>query len=397
MEKPDLKYICTVIGNLSGVPIRIYKNGELLFYHSIVSLPRDPIVTYLDGINEIKDGVGYYATDSRRYYGILNANDIKIVMGPSGQIRPSERELHELAFRADVTPDDIPDFIAGMKAIVSMPLESILQILCMLNYVMTGEKKTLEDIAIYDKEQETLSKQNAISHTAAHFFDERSIEHHNTYDLEQLLMNLIRKGDTAALREWVSSAPAVRGGIIAPDQLRQRKNMFIVTATLASRAAIRGGMAQEDAFSLSDAYIQKCELLSEPDRIMNLQYHMIIEFTERVEQLRLGTRPTKLTVDVANYVQHHISEPITVEKIAEELYMSRPYLSKKFKEESGQTLKDFILKEKTEEAKRLLRYTDKSLSSISVYLGFSSQSHFSRVFHGITGMTPCEYREKHSV
>ena len=123
---------------------------------------------------------------------------------------------------------------------------------------------------------------------------------------------------------------------------------------------------------------------------------MIIEFTERVEQLRLGTRPTKLTVDVANYVQHHISEPITVEKIAEELYMSRPYLSKKFKEESGQTLKDFILKEKTEEAKRLLRYTDKSLSSISVYLGFSSQSHFSRVFHGITGMTPGEYREKHS-
>lgn len=148
MEKPDLKYICTVIGNLSGVPIRIYKNGELLFYYSIVSLPRDPIVTYFDGINEIKDGVGYYATDSRRYYGILNANDIKIVMGPSGQIRPSERELHELAFRADVTPDDIPDFIAGMKAIVSMPLESILQILCMLNYVMTGEKKTLEDIEI---------------------------------------------------------------------------------------------------------------------------------------------------------------------------------------------------------------------------------------------------------
>ena len=396
MEKTDLKYICTVIGNLSGIPIRIYEGDKQTFYHSLVRLPKDPVGACIDGIKAIDDDVGYFATDSRQYYGVLNVGGVKIVIGPSGQIRPADRELHELAFRADVSPDDIPDFIAGMKAIVCMPLESILQILCMLNYVMTGAKKTLEDVAIYDKEQETLSKQNAMSQTAG-FPEERNGAHHNTYDLEQLLMNLIRKGDTAALREWVSSAPAVRGGIIAPDQLRQQKNMFIVTATLASRAAIRGGMAQEDAFSLSDAYIQKCELLSGADRIMNLQYHMIIEFTERVEQLHFGARPTKLTVDVANYVRHHISEPITAEKIAEELYMSRPYLSKKFKEESGQTLKDFILGEKTEEAKRLLRYTDKSLSSISVYLGFSSQSHFTRVFHNYTGMNPGKYREKHAV
>ena len=123
---------------------------------------------------------------------------------------------------------------------------------------------------------------------------------------------------------------------------------------------------------------------------------MILEFTERVERLRLGDKPTKLTADVANYVQHHISEPITAERIAEKLFVSRPYLSKKFKEESGMTLTDFILKEKTEEAKRLLRYTDKPLSSISVYLGFSSQSHFTRTFRKYVGLNPGQYREKHA-
>ena len=395
MENPDIKYLCKVIGNLSGIPIRIYENGKLSFYYCLVRLPADPVCAYSDGINAIKDNIGYYATAEHQYYGVVNSDKSKIIIGPSSQIAPDERALRELAFKADVPADDTADFISGMKAIVCMPLESILQILCTLNYVLNGEKKTLEDVAIYDSEQEVLYKQNTINQAQERFDNTEKFAHHNTYDLEQLLMNMISKGEVAALREWVSSAPAVRGGIIAPEQIRQRKNTFIVTATLASRAAIRGGMAQDDAFSLSDAYIQKCELLSDPARIMNLQYHMILQFTERVERLRLGERPTKLTADVANYVVHHISEPVTAEKIAEALFISRPYLSKKFKEESGLTLTDFILKEKTEEAKRLLRYTDKPLSSVSVYLGFSSQSHFTRVFRKYTGLNPGEYREKH--
>ena len=81
--------------------------------------------------------------------------------------------------------------------------------------------------------------------------------------------------------------------------------------------------------------------------------------------------------------------------MAKELFMSRPYLSAKFKEETGETLTDFILKEKTEEAKRLLRYSDKSFTAIGSYLGFSSLGHFSQVFKKYTGRTPTEYREKY--
>ena len=73
----------------------------------------------------------------------------------------------------------------------------------------------------------------------------------------------------------------------------------------------------------------------------------------------------------------------------------QPYLSRRFKEETGETLTDFVLKEKTEEAKRLLRYSDKPLTAIGAYLGFSSASHFSRVFKAYVGTTPREYREKH--
>ncbi|MBO4411029.1 MAG: helix-turn-helix domain-containing protein [Lachnospiraceae bacterium] len=230
----------------------------------------------------------------------------------------------------------------------------------------------------------------------ARVYDEESMERqaHNTLAIENAIMNIVRKGDTAALRAWLSQAPAVTGGNIAADQLRQLRNIFIVTATLASRAAIRGGMREDDAFTLSDAYIQRVELLTSQDKILNLQYHMLLEYTEQVETLHRGNHTSKLALNVANYVRHHLSEPISVERMAESFYLSRPYLSLKFRRETGQTLTDFILNEKTEEAKRLLRYSDKSLSAIAAYLGFSSHGHFCKVFKKYAGITPNEYREK---
>ena len=155
-------------------------------------------------------------------------------------------------------------------------------------------------------------------------------------------------------------------------------------------------MDVEDAFSLSDAFIQKAELLNTPNQLTNLQYHMVLEFTERVDRIRQGKQPTALVLAVRNYIQHHISEPIKAEKIADALYMSRPYLSAKFKQESRQSLTDFILREKTEEAKRLLRYSGKSSAAIALYLGFSSPSHFSRVFRQYAGCNPGEYRERYN-
>lgn len=398
MKKLDLQYLCTVIGNLSGVPIRLYDGETLTFSYSFVKLPKDPVELYRDDIWNIRESVGYFVTRLFNYYGIINSGSHKIIIGPTRQTGSTDQELRELAFQLDVAPEDTADFVAGMKSIIRMPLESIMQILCTMNYVLNGEKLSLQDIAVFDDEQDFLSR-DAVAKQSAQQYSEENIpvqDVHNTFELEQSVMDFVRKGNVAALLEWSKSAPAVRGGILAPEQLRQMKNTFIVSVTLASRAAIRGGLDVEDAFSLSDAYIQKCELLSCPDQILNLQYHMFVEYTRKVARIRSGRRPGKLAVDVANYIQHHLSEPITATDIAKQLYLSRPYLSRKFIEETGESLTDFILKEKTEEAKRLLRYSDKSLTAISNYLGFSSQSHFSRVFKKYASCTPGEYREKYT-
>ena len=391
-----LRYICTMIGNLSGVPIRIYKNRSLIFSHSVVWLPVDPICLCEDEILDIRSHIGYYTAQFFYSYGIVNYEDYSIISGPTRLTSARIQELRELAFLAGVPSEETDAFVSDMRAVISLPLESLLQMLLSVNFFLNEEMLEITDLTIREDEQQMYNAQLG-REQAEHRYDQDLLdpvaqEVHNTYRTEQTLLDLIEKGDVGALDEWLKDAPAVRPGSIAPDQLRQVKNTLIVTATLASRAAVRGGMDVEDAFSLSDAYIRKCELLQTPDRIINLQYHMVLDFTSQVSNLKLHGNSSALAAAVAEYVRHHLSDPVSTEKIAEKLHFSRTWLSRKFHEETGIPLSDFIRIKKTEEAQRLLRYTDKSLREISVYLGYSSQSHFQTVFKKQLGVTPMQYR-----
>ena len=401
MDNIDYNYLCTVIGNLSGIPIRVFQSEKQVFYYTLVNLPVDPITPYRDEILAIGTHIGYFITPSFHYYGIVNSGTVKIVIGPSIQTKNNDQTLRELAFQCDVPADDTEEFLSGMKSIVPMPLDSIIQILCTTNYVMNEEKLGLSDIRIFDSEQQNLKAKIEEEQTTNNFnsdIEKMQAQQaiHNTLALEQTIVNFVRRGDTVALKDLIDGIPAVRAGILADDQLRQLKNTFIVTATLVSRGAIRGGMDIDDALSLSDAYIQKCELLNNMERITNLLYHMVFDYAGRVEKLRIGKTPSKLVLDVTNYVHHHLSEPVSIEEMAQALYMNRSWMAVKFKQETKMTLTDFILKEKTEEAKRLLRYTDKPITAISAYLGFSSQSHFSHVFKKYTNSLPNEYRKRYN-
>ncbi len=396
MGKIDYTYLAKSFASLSGIPVRVFDGETELCRFFPVNLSKDPMELYRTEIMGISEHVGYFATPLFHCYGVLNTGQTKLVIGPTSQIMADNQKLKELAFRLDIPKEEVPAFTDGMNAIVRMPVETLLEMLCTINHFLNnGETLKISDITIHETELKLL-KAGAEQRRTKRVYAEETVERqaHNTLAIENVLMDIVSRGDTAALKSWLSQASAVQSGTIARDQLRQFQNVFIVTATLASRAAIRGGMREDDAFTLSDAYIQHVELMTSHEKILNLQFHMLLEFTEQVEQLHRGKHTTKLSLDVANYVRHHLSEPVSVDAMAEEFFLSRPYLSSKFKQETGQTLTDFILSEKTEEAKRLLRYSDKSASAIASYLGFSSHGHFIKVFKKYAGLTPQEYREK---
>ena len=92
------------------------------------------------------------------------------------------------------------------------------------------------------------------------------------------------------------------------------------------------------------------------------------------------------------FITRHVNEPIQVGDVAEHIGRSRSYLTAKFKKELGFDVSTFIMRCRLEEAKSLLTYSDKSLSEISSYLCFSSQSYFQNVFRKKYNVTPLQYR-----
>ncbi|MBQ9612725.1 MAG: helix-turn-helix transcriptional regulator [Lachnospiraceae bacterium] len=406
MDREGLIYICRTMGDLAGIPVRILSEGECIYFHSTTGLKTDPAAAWKKELDAVTDNVGYLITEDLHNFGVINAKGYRIIVGPSRQIGSTDRELREIAFRTGVPVNEISGFLSGMKAIVRMPLESMLQMLCAVNFAISGEKTELEQIQITGHEQADLLKKEEIynARKAADREKNQEMEEddalispavHNTLALEETVMDMIRRGDTEGLEKWLKSAPSVRGGVLAAEQLRQKKNLFIVTATLASRAAIRGGLDPGTALALSDRYIQNCEIMTSPNQITNLSYHMVLEYTRRVAgSIRPGSR---LAAQAADYVRDHLTEPISVAKMAETMYVSRPYLSRRFKADTGESITDYILRNKAQEAGRLLSYTDRSAADIGNYLGFSSQGHFSRVFTKYMGMTPGEYRNRHTL
>ena len=92
-------------------------------------------------------------------------------------------------------------------------------------------------------------------------------------------------------------------------------------------------------------------------------------------------------------MRKNTNQNITVSDVANHVGFSRSYLSRKFKKDIGFELSMFIKQCKLEEAKDILAYSNKSISEISNYLCFSSQSHFQRDFKNQFGITPQTYRK----
>ena len=401
MDTIGLEYLAKKLGALTGIPVRIYKGKEEIFYYSTVSIPKDPLLLYLDQVFSIKENVGYYMTKNLHTFGVVRKDDYRYIIGPSLEIQEDEKSLKIMAFDLGIEKNQTMDFINAVKSITRMPLPSLLEVLLAVNFFLNGEMKELHELTLSDSIQEELkhilekeTKGKEIDRVSQSQYEESppNQEEHNTYAQEQEIMMLIRKGETEKLKEWISSAPAIRGGTIAVDGLRQVKNMFVVSVTLASRAAIQGGVDPVTALSVSDGFIKRCELLYSVEKITNLQYLMVLEYAGMVRRVRQKDYTSPLVMKVANYVVAHITEPLTTEQIADALYLSRPYLSSRFHKEAGRTLYSFIMDEKIEEAKRLILYSGRSISSISQYLGFSSLGHFSSLFKKNTGYSPTEFR-----
>lgn len=128
------------------------------------------------------------------------------------------------------------------------------------------------------------------------------------------------------------------------------------------------------------------------DEIKNYSLKNIQSILEDYEQQE---KPTSSIIEIAkHYINEHYSENITLNKISEILYIHPIYLSKLFKEKTGENFLDYVTRTRIEKSKELLKDISLKIYNVSSMVGYDSSKYFSKVFKQYVGLTPKAYREK---
>jgi YesN/AraC family two-component response regulator len=221
----------------------------------------------------------------------------------------------------------------------------------------------------------------------------RAFHHDPMYEKKRL--DIIKEGRLEDINEYFNFRDQDAVSVLSKSsQIRSLKNQIIVTITLATRASIEGGLHYEIALTLSDNFIQRLEDFTNFNDINNLLFEVIYTFTKKVRQVK-HERYSKTITNCTNYIFNHLYENINHKTLSKLLDLSPNYLSALFKKEVGMTLTEYIQTEKIKEAKKLISYSDTSISEICSLLNFNDQSYFTKLFKKYTGITPKQYREKH--
>ncbi len=182
-------------------------------------------------------------------------------------------------------------------------------------------------------------------------------------------------------------------GILSRNPVTNLKYHFVITTAMITRLCRQKGMELEQAFRMSDFYIQKLDDIHTVQGVRDLHDEMVLDYTEKMRKLRRSDTNSKHINACKEYIYSHIKDRITIEDLSDELGVSASYLSRLFKKETGDSVSAYIRLQKIEKAKNLLRYSDYSIIDIANRLSFSSQSHFIQQFRELTGITPKKYRD----
>jgi AraC family transcriptional regulator len=115
-----------------------------------------------------------------------------------------------------------------------------------------------------------------------------------------------------------------------------------------------------------------------------------------------ASAPTRVTTGLAEhklrsvqtFLREHISETVHVDELAAVVHMSPFHFARMFKQTTGQTPHLYVVMQRVETAKALLRTTDEPLIEVAAQAGFRTQGHFTGVFRRYTGLTPHVFRAR---
>lgn len=120
---------------------------------------------------------------------------------------------------------------------------------------------------------------------------------------------------------------------------------------------------------------------------------ILSSYAERICSSRSRTAHIE---NACGYIKAHLSQELTLDTVAQNVYLSKSYLSQHFRAVTGQTLSEYVNAQRMILARNLLLTTDRKVDEIAQACGFFSSTYFSTVFKKSTQFTPSAFRKRFS-
>ena len=142
-----------------------------------------------------------------------------------------------------------------------------------------------------------------------------------------------------------------------------------------------------------DSYVRDMEIMSELSKLLTM---IMKQCWKNSTECKVGSSAKKW-IPVKKYIDENYCQSISLEELSEKFTINKFYLTRKFKEEYGCTIYQYITNLRITAAKELLRFTDYNMTEVAMNLGFSDSAYFTRVFTNAVGISPLKFKKQWNV
>ena len=212
---------------------------------------------------------------------------------------------------------------------------------------------------------------------------------------ENELLNRVRMGDRQGAKKILNELLAVIF-LHTSGNIELIKARVLELVVVISRAAVEGGAKLDKLLGLNYSFISELASKNKFEDVCFWIVKVLDTFLDTVYEAR-SIKNSKLLEEAIQYIRENYHEKLSLENVAEKIYISPYYLSHLFKEELGITFLEYLTRIRMEEAKKLLMDRSLTILDISLRIGYDDPGYFSKVFKKNIGVSPSQYRKQTSM
>ena len=211
------------------------------------------------------------------------------------------------------------------------------------------------------------------------------------YAAENRMLEAVTKGDVGAALTAYENFHQFQLTPRLRSPLREFKNYTIILNSLFRKAIEQASVHPYYIDHISARFALELETLTSIEEGVRLRVRMVKEYCRYVQLYSLR-QYSPLIQKVINEINLHLDSTLSLKTLAAQCYISPSYLSNVFKQETGQTLTDYISRRRMERAARLLLTTNARVAVVAEEVGILDVNYFTKMFKSATGQTPTAFR-----